>query len=134
MKRIIGFIGALSTQLFLIKPLFAAEVSVCPTNPPFSKLCELLGGADAFSKIVQFIITILLTAAVVISLVFLIYGGIRWILSGGDKQAIENARNTIVAAIVGLVISLLAFFVLNLIATALLNLPGGLFKLPFPSL
>jgi len=34
--------------------------------------------------------------------------------SGGDKAKVESARGTIIAAIVGLVIAFLAFFILSL--------------------
>lgn len=52
---------------------------------------------------------------VVVAVIFLIYGGIKWILSGGDKTAVESARNHIIAAIVGLIIVVGAFFIIGLI-------------------
>ena len=51
----------------------------------------------------------------IIAVFFLIYGGVKWIISGGDKAAVEAARNHIIAAIVGLVVALLAFFILSVI-------------------
>lgn len=72
-------------------------------------------GAGNFGAIVGRGITILFVLAIVIALVFLVYGGIKWILSGGDKAAVEAARNTIVAAIVGLVVVFLSYFILNLV-------------------
>ena len=52
---------------------------------------------------------------VLIALAFLIYGGVKWITSGGDKAGVEAARNMIVAAIVGLVIAFLVYFILQII-------------------
>lgn len=37
-----------------------------------------------------------------------------WVISRGDKEKVEGARNQIVASLVGLVISFLAFFVVNI--------------------
>ena len=80
------------------------------------------------------IITYLLIGATLLALAFLIYGGIRWITSGGDKAGVEAARKTITYAIVGLVITFLAFFIVNMIGaffgvkllgTTLCKLPGG---------
>lgn len=54
-------------------------------------------------------------ALVVAALVFffiLVIGGIRWIVSGGDKQQTENARGQITAALVGLVIVFAAWAIL----------------------
>lgn len=58
----------------------------------------------------------IIIAAVVFFFVFLI-GGIRWITSSGDKAQIEGARNTIMNALVGLVIVFSLFAILKLIET-----------------
>ncbi len=73
------------------------------------------GGIDKVETIIQVGITLLFIAATLLALAFLIYGGIRWITSGGDKTGVENARKTITYAIIGLVISFLAFFIINII-------------------
>ena len=65
--------------------------------------------------ILRFAITILLTASVLLALFFLIFGGLRWILSQGDKKQLEEAQKTIQFAIVGLVLVLLSFFIINFI-------------------
>lgn len=59
-------------------------------------------------------------ALVIAALVFffiLVIGGIRWIMSGGDKGQTENARNQITAALVGLVIVFAAWAIAQLIGT-----------------
>ena len=33
----------------------------------------------------------------------LIYGGVRYTISGGDKEAVTNAKNTILYAVVGII-------------------------------
>ncbi len=68
-------------------------------------------------------INLLLITVSVLSLFFLIWGGIKWILSGGEKQGIEAARATITYAIIGLVISLSAFLIINVV--------GNLFGIDF---
>ncbi len=47
----------------------------------------------------------------------LVIGGIKWILSGGDKAHTEGARNQITAALVGLVIVFSAWAIIGLINT-----------------
>ncbi|MEK7168617.1 MAG: hypothetical protein AAB778_01265 [Patescibacteria group bacterium] len=47
----------------------------------------------------------------------LVIGGIKWILSGGDKAHTEGARNQITAALVGLVIVFSAWAIIQLINT-----------------
>lgn len=67
------------------------------------------------SQVLPAVITYLFIATTLLALAFLIYGGIRWITSGGDKTGVENARKTITYAIIGLVIVFLSFFIINTI-------------------
>ncbi len=86
-----------------------AYADLCPTG--FESLCQIRIGEG--SKIVWNIVSILLVLAIVLTLIYLIYGGIRWITSGGDKGKVDEARKHITAAIIGLVIALGAFIILS---------------------
>ena len=61
--------------------------------------------------VVQFILVVAFIAA----FVFLLIGGIRWILAGGDEKAVAGARGTITAALIGLVIVLVAYAIIRLV-------------------
>lgn len=82
----------------------------------------------------QFVVTLLFIIGIVIAVVFLIYGGIRWIVSGGDKTAVESARNHIIAAIIGLIIVVAAFFIINFVFTILTGVPFSFQNLCIPTL
>jgi hypothetical protein len=45
----------------------------------------------------------------------LIYGGFKYITSGGDESGAKSARNTIIYAVVGLVIVALAQFIVKFV-------------------
>jgi hypothetical protein len=47
----------------------------------------------------------------------LIFGAIKWISSGGDKQALESARGTITSALIGVFILFAVFAIIQLINT-----------------
>ena len=64
-------------------------------------------------------LTVFLSCAIFLAVVYLIYGGIRWITSRGDKVGVESARKHIVAAIIGLVVVLGTFFVINVLFSIL---------------
>lgn len=100
--------------LFITPTLALADVAVSP-NPvgQFGPLANI--GAGDFGSVVGRVITIAFVLAIIIALVFLVYGGVKWITSGGDKAAVESARNTIVAAVIGLVIVFLSYFILNVL-------------------
>ena len=52
-----------------------------------------------------------------VGFVMLIIGSFRYMLSGGNTKGVEGARNTMTFAIVGLVVVLSAFIILNLLSS-----------------
>jgi hypothetical protein len=68
-----------------------------------------------FGGIIQKLIQFLLVAGGIVFFFMLLWGGIQWIMSGGDKGQTEAARNRITAALVGLVIVFAAWAIASLI-------------------
>ncbi len=54
-----------------------------------------------------------------ISVVMLIWGGLRYIVSGGDNKKITDAKNTILYALLGLIISFFAYAIVNFVLNAI---------------
>lgn len=54
-----------------------------------------------------------------LAVIMLIYGGIRYTISAGDSKQVEAAKNTILYAIIGIVIALLAGAIVNFVLTNL---------------
>ena len=73
------------------------------------------GGLTTVTKVIANAITIMLILTVILSLIFLILGGIGWITSGGDKQKVSSARSRITYAIIGLIVALLSFFIVGIV-------------------
>lgn len=67
------------------------------------------------TNILVFGVGALMVAAILIALFMLIWGGINWITSGGDKTKLQSARNTVIFAIIGLILTLLAFTIINVL-------------------
>jgi len=59
-----------------------------------------------------------------ISVIMLIVGGLRYVVSGGDSSAVQNAKNTILYAIVGIVVAILAYAVVNFVISSFANTNG----------
>jgi TRAP-type C4-dicarboxylate transport system permease small subunit len=71
------------------------------------------GGVNELPNAINGVFNLLLLAAVLLSLMFLIWGGINWMMSEGDKQKISQARQKIVYSILGLIIAFAAFLIIN---------------------
>ena len=82
--------------------------------------------------IVSFIVSFIIVIAFLAALLFIVIGAFQWITSGGDKQKVADARNHIIAAIIGLIVIALSFVIINVVITAL-GL-GSLTNLNIPTL
>jgi hypothetical protein len=71
---------------------------------------DLFSGGDA---LIPRLINLMLFIVGILAIVFLIFGGIRYVISGGDKSKVDAAKNTILYAIVGLVVAILGYAVVN---------------------
>ena len=72
---------------------------------------NLFGDGGIFKTIVNVLLFIIGAIAVIM----LIIGGIRYVVSGGDSGAVTSAKNTILYAVVGIVVALLAYAIVNFV-------------------
>lgn len=61
-------------------------------------------------------INIALVILGVVSVLMIIIGGFRYVLSGGDQAGIKSAKDTIMYAIIGLIVALLSFAIVSFVA------------------
>ncbi len=66
------------------------------------------GNVSSVNSLVTTIINIFSVAVGIIAVIMIIWGGVKFITSGGDSTKVTSARNTIIYAIIGLVIVALA--------------------------
>lgn len=69
--------------------------------------------------IVTTITNIMLFIVGALSVIMLIVGGLRYVISGGNSSSVTAAKNTILYAIVGLVIAFLAYAAINFVINAI---------------
>ncbi len=90
-----------------------AEAARCDGCP-----ADLFGDTGVFKQVTNTILYIV----GIIAVIMLIIGGIRYVISGGDAKKVTDAKNTVLYAIIGLIIAFLAFAIVNFVITAL---PGS---------
>ena len=84
-------------------------------NDPGSKL----------TSIIKTVINVLSVVVGVVAVVMIIFGGLKYITSGGDSSNVSSAKNTIIYAIVGLVIVALAQFIVRFVLDKSINASAG---------
>jgi len=80
------------------------QTSICTSNPQITINQPANIKIGDIGHLISALVGVLLILSALIAFFYLIMGGISWITSGGDKAAMETARNKITHAIVGLII------------------------------
>jgi hypothetical protein len=119
----------------LVLPLLAVGVGFFNVTPA-SADCDVNGGlgsaltADCASGngqptnlmgsggIITTIINVLLFIVGILCVVMIVFGGIRYTTSAGNKQAVDGAKNTIIYAVVGLIVAIVAYALVNWVFNA----------------
>jgi hypothetical protein len=105
-----------------------AQAQIWDTITDFTKLKSL---SDLAVNIINFLLAIAATVAVL----FLIIGGFQYITSAGSPETIEKAKNTILYSVIGLLLCILAFSIVNFLVAqvkgptlkaVISNISGGL--------
>lgn len=113
-KSLITSVSTIAATFTLATPAFAGSLSgICPTNGTGSTTLSALCQKDP-GTIIGSVITFIFVLAGILSLIFLVWGGIRWVTSQGEKSNVEGARNQIVAAVIGLIFVFLSYALVNL--------------------
>jgi hypothetical protein len=74
-----------------------------------------IDAAERVSSTVQLIVNVFSWIVGVIAVIMIIIGGLRYITSGGDSGNVTSAKNTILYAIIGLVIVALAQIIVRFV-------------------
>ena len=76
-------------------------------------------GEGAFMNLLKDVINLLLFIIGAIAVIMIIIGGIKYTTSNGDQAQVTSAKNTILYAVVGLVVAIMAYAIVNFVLRAL---------------
>jgi hypothetical protein len=87
------------------------------TNPVLPTSLQNMSGLEYLQKMLPNIIGLIFIVGIIIFFFMLLMGAVQWISSGGDKGKLESARGRLTSAIIGIVILLSVFAIMQLIQT-----------------
>ncbi len=82
---------------------------------PNSDICTSANKDQLIGGVLKNVINTLIFIIAIISVIVIIVGGIRFATSGGNPQQATTARETIIYAIVGLVVAVMAYAIVNFV-------------------
>jgi len=123
-------VGIVSAFTLVAVPIAAPALASAATPNIQSNLCgaatsltvnnggdcgSTSGGTDQINNIITTVINIFSLVVGVVSVIMIIVGGFRYITSGGDSSKVGGAKNTIIYALIGLVVVALAQFIVQFV-------------------
>jgi len=80
---------------------------------------DLFGNSGVFAEISS----VLLFIVGAIAVIMIVIGGLRYVISGGDASQVQAAKNTILYALVGIIVAILAYAAVNFVINSFV--PGS---------
>lgn len=124
MKKLRNALVALTLMLGVSGAVMVPTVSAvnvfegCSADPE-NPVCKAESEDEASSMVVN-VINILLYIIGIIAVVMIIIGGVRYTVSNGNSSQLKEAKDTIIYAVVGLVVAMVAYGIVNLVVIAFL--------------
>lgn len=119
--------------LLIVPALVLGVAAFAPVATPVSAQSSIQNGAgstnsdsfvqslDGDNGVFKTIVNTALYIIGAISVLMLIYGGIRYTLSAGQTANVEAAKNTILYAIIGIIVAVLAYAIVNFVLGTLIG-------------
>ena len=105
MKKLISQVVDIDDRVINLQP-----------NTGQDELNKLTSANFTVPNLIRTGISLTLILAALLFFFMLVIGGVRWIMSGGEKGAVENARKQITNALIGLAIVFIAWAIVRLVA------------------
>ena len=78
-----------------------------------------VGNPDSMETMVQKILTAVFTVIGIVAVVMIVLGGVNYTTSQGDPSKVKKAKDTILYGVIGLVVALMAFAIVNFVLNSL---------------
>lgn len=111
---LLAVLAVLALNVLIAVPSDAVSLSIrggADSARGDDQVVNLFGSTGIFSTITNTLLFILGA----ISVIMIIIGGLRYVISGGDSSAVTAAKNTILYAIVGVIVAILAYAIINFV-------------------
>ncbi len=107
-------VGALTLASFI--PV--AGASFLSDSDNLKAVSDATGGEGDLKVLVLKILNFFLTFLGILAVIMVVYGGVTYVTSAGNDEAIGNAKKIIMYAVVGLIVILLSFAIIRTVLNA----------------
>ena len=120
-KIISAFCMLIAASFIFVTPAFAAGDPCDSTVSAVREANGCDGSQDALPGIVTKIINAIILVIGIVAVIAIVYGGVQYMTSTGNTDKIQKAKHTILYAVIGLIICVLAYAIVNIVIGTLLK-------------
>ena len=74
---------------------------------------------DGDKGLIKTVVNVLLWAVGILSVIMIIFSGLRYITSAGDASKTKSAQSTLTYSVVGLIVAIMAYAIVNMVTNRL---------------
>lgn len=112
----VGLVTSVALMMSSFVPVYA-QGFISPSDNP-QAVSTATGGQGSARQLALTIVNFFLTFLGLIAVVMIIYGGFLYVTAAGNQEKIESAKKIIMYAVIGIVVILLSFAIVNTVLTA----------------
>lgn len=123
MKKILLIIGAIATiiapQMILAS---SSNLVFADAKTQIESAVNEVGGSENKTDVRGFIGNIIKTMFFIVgvlAVIVIIFAGVTFVMSAGNSQTIQKAKTTIIYAVIGLIVSILSYAIVNFVFSSL---------------
>ncbi|MBQ6394356.1 hypothetical protein IJH97_01185 [Candidatus Saccharibacteria bacterium] len=125
MKKIKKVVAAVLVFVGMLMPVIATTADTyaavsCPpgsvrSSAPTATECNVEVTSKSIWDVAAQVINVVLAVLGVATVIVIIIGGVNYVLSQGDPAKVKRAKDTIMYGVIGLIIALLAYAIVNFV-------------------
>ncbi len=123
MKKILLIIGAIAAiiapQMILAS---SSNLVFADAKTQIESAVNEVGGSENKTDVRGFIGNIIKTMFFIVgvlAVIVIIFAGVTFVMSAGNSQTIQKAKTTIIYAVIGLIVSILSYAIVNFVVSSL---------------
>ncbi len=93
------------------------ETAACQVQAGVNKAGGSANSGTDLTTFIQTIINVLLFIIGAVAVIMIIIGGLRYVTSNGDQTHVKGAKDTILYAVVGLIVAILAYAIVQFVVS-----------------
>lgn len=116
----VSLLAVVAVATFLVTPVLSSSVHAAPKDQLIAGAgTGNTGGGGDLTVYIKNIVNILLFVVGAVAVLMIVIGGLRYVTSGGDSTSVTSAKNTVLYAVVGLIVAAAAYAIVNFVVVGL---------------